>query len=190
MNFRDLVLQNRSTRRFDESHPIDAGTLRDFVDLARLTPSAANLQPLRYVLSHTPERNALIFQHLRWAGYLQDWSGPAPGQRPGAYILLFADSRISPNVDCDHGIAAQTILLAAAERGLAGCMLGSIDREALVQHLGLEPHYRLLLAVALGKSAETIVLEDTSNGNIRYYRDSDGVHHVPKRPLDKVILDI
>jgi nitroreductase len=190
-HIRELVLRNRSTRRFSQDNPPTLATLRELVDIARQSPSAANLQPLRYVLSADPARNAGIFRHLRWAGYLEHWPGPGPEEQPTAYILLFADTRISPKVDCDHGIAAQTICLAAAEIGLAACMVGSVDREALVDLLGLGTDFRLLLVIALGRPGEAIVLENASTvGHIRYWRDENGVHHVPKRPLDEVILEI
>ena len=187
--FRDLVLANRSYRRFHESESISEETLRSLVDLARCTPSAANLQSLKYVLSCTPERNAVVFATLSWAGYLTDWPGPAEGERPSAYIIILGDTRISKSFFCDHGIAAQTILLGATEKGLGGCMFGSIDRDRLRKELAIEEHFEVLLVIALGKPVEKVVLEDVgSDGSIKYYRDEAGVHHVPKRKLEDVIV--
>ena len=188
--FRDLVLANRSYRRFRESQSIDMDTLRSLIDLARCTPSAANLQPLRYVLTNTPQRNAIVFSTLAWAGYLSDWPGPITGERPSAYVVVLADTRIAKNVGCDHGIAAQTILLGAAEHGLGGCMFGSIDRDKLRAELAIDDCYEILLVIALGKPVEQVVLEDLKpDGSIRYYRDASAVHHVPKRSLDDIILE-
>jgi len=164
-------------------------TLRELVDLARLSASGANRQPLKYILSCDPQKNALIFPHLRWAGYLKDWGGPAEGERPTAYIVILRDDEISLSVDCDHGIAAQSILLGATERGLGGCILGSVQRDEMRQALGIPDRYYILLVIALGKPAETVVIEPVgADGDIKYWRDEAGVHHVPKRSLDEIII--
>jgi len=188
---RDLIVKNRTCRRFQQDVPVDREVLRELVDLARLSASAANMQPLKYVLSCEPERNAVIFRHVGWAGYLRDWPGPAEGERPSAYIIILGDTQISEFSDCDHGIAAQSILLGAVEKGLAGCMIGTVRRKELSAALEIPSRYRILLVLALGKPAETVVLETVgADGSIEYWRDADGVHHVPKRPLDELILDI
>ena len=185
----DLVRANRSYRRFHQGRRIDEKVLRELVELARLSPSAANLQPLKYVLSATPEKNALIFPTLAWAGYLKDWVGPAEGERPSAYIIVLGDTEISKNVGCDHGIASQSILLGAAERGLGGCMIGSVEHDRLRKVLNIPERYEILLVLALGAPKETVVIETSGpEGHIRYYRDASDVHHVPKRPLEEIII--
>ncbi|MGI6296404.1 MAG: nitroreductase family protein [Armatimonadota bacterium] len=185
----DLVLANRSYRRFIQKESIDEKTLRALVDLARQTPSSANLQPLKYLLTCTPERNAEVFSTLSWAGYLTDWDGPADGERPSAYIVVLNDTSISPTINCDHGIAVQTMLLAAAELGLGGCIFGSIDRRKLREQFDIDEHLDILLVVALGKPLEKVVLEEVAeDGSIKYYRDAQAVHHVPKRALEDIIL--
>jgi nitroreductase len=185
----DLIRRNRSTRRFDQSQAVAEETLRELVELARLSASGSNKQPLKFLLSCDSTRNALIFSHLAWAGYLKDWPGPAEGERPSAYIVILGDRKISKGFGCDHGIAAQSILLGATAKGLAGCMIGSVKRDSLCRALELESRYEILLVVALGKSAEEIVIDRVgSEGGIEYWRDSEGVHHVPKRPLDEIIL--
>ncbi|MBU0638773.1 MAG: nitroreductase family protein [Planctomycetes bacterium] len=186
---RELILKNRSYRRFDEHTPVERATLRELVDLARCSASAANWQPLKYMLSNTPQRNGLIFPHLAWAGYLKDWPGPVPGQRPTAYVIILGDTRIARSFGCDHGIAAQSILLGATERGLGGCMIGSIKRDELRAALEIPECYEILLVLALGHPAEQVVLESVGpTGGIEYWRDADGVHHVPKRALDNMIV--
>ena len=186
----DLVLKNRSYRRFGQGREVPAETLRELVDLARLTPSGANLQPLRYLIANSAERNDKIFPCLAWAGYLKEWGGPKEGERPSAYILILCDTTISADGGCDHGIAAQTILLGAAEKGLGGCMIGSVDRGSLAQILQIPAQYKILLVLALGWPTEKVVLEDVAAGqSIRYYRDGNQVHHVPKRRLDDIIVD-
>lgn len=188
---RDLIIKNRTYRRFRQDIAVERETLRELVDLGRLSASAANMQPLKYALSCEPQRNALIFGHLGWAGYLRDWPGPAEGERPSAYIIILVDTQISEFADCDHGIAAQSILLGAAEKGLAGCMIGTVKRKELVEALKIPSRYKILLVLAIGKPAETVTLETVGpEGGIEYWRDADGVHHVPKRPLDELILDI
>jgi len=190
MDFDDLVFRNRSSRRFFEDEPVSRETLRALVDLARLSPTAGNLQPLRYLLSCTPERNARIFPHLRWAGHLREWPGPSPGERPAAHIVVLGDTEVSPHFGVDHGIAAQTILLGATARGLGGCIIASLDREALRRELEIPARYEILLVLALGRPREQVVLEPLPpDGNIAYWRDARGRHHVPKRSLDDIILD-
>jgi nitroreductase len=190
MMIRDLVTKNRTYRRFKQDVAVDREVLRELVDLARLSASAANLQPLKYVLSCEPQRNDLIFPHLGWAGYLKDWHGPAEGERPSAYIIILGDTQISRSFDCDHGIAAQSILLGATEKGLAGCMIGTVQRQKLREALSIPSHYEILLVLALGRPRETVALETVGpDGNIEYWRDGDDVHHVPKRALDDIILD-
>ncbi|MFC1999206.1 nitroreductase family protein [Chloroflexota bacterium] len=186
---RGLIEKNRSRRRFYETAPISVETLRELVDLARLSASAANLQPLKYVLSCDPDKNALIFPHLAWAGYLTDWPGPAEGERPSAYIIILGDKEISSSAGCDHGIAAQNILLGVVEKELGGCIIASIQRDGLRRALTIPSRYDILLVLALGKPKEKTELETVGpSGDIKYWRNSEGVHHVPKRSLDDIII--
>jgi len=186
---RDLILKNRSYRRFYQEVDIKLETLRELVDLARLSASARNAQPLKYILSCEPQRNSLIFPHLAWAGYLTGWSGPCEGERPSAYIIILGDTEIRRSFGCDHGVAAQSIMLGATENGLGGCIIASIEREGLRKALEIPPRYEILLVLALGQPKETVVIETVGDsGDTRYWRDSEGVHHVPKRPLDDIII--
>lgn len=186
---KDLIVKNRSYRRFYQDDPVSLETLRGLVDLSRLSASAANKQPLKYILSSDPQKNAEIFQTLAWAGYLKEWQGPEEGERPAAYIIMLGDKTIAQSFGCDHGIAAQSILLGAVEKGLGGCIIGSIRRSDLSQILDISDHYEILLVIALGKPKETVVIEPIApEGDYKYWRDEQGVHHVPKRGLDEVIL--
>jgi nitroreductase len=185
----DLVLKNRSYRRFYQKHSIDSKTLEDLVNLARLSASGGNVQPLKYILSYDPQKNALIFPHLTWAAFLKDWPGPNDGERPSAYIIILGDREISQSFGCDHGIAAQTLLLSAAERGLGGCIIGTIQRENLRTALEIPPRFDILLVLALGKPKERVMIERVdASGNTKYWRDNEGVHHVPKRSLESIII--
>jgi len=186
---RDLVVKNRTYRRFDQGFAVGMDTLRELVELARLSGSAGNKQPLKYILSCDPHKNSLIFEHLAWAGYLTDWPGPAEGERPSAYILMLGDKQISPSFDFDNGIAAQSILLGAAEKGLGGCMIGSIQRPKLREEFNIPERYEILLVIALGRPVETVILDAVgADGDIKYWRDGDGRHHVPKRSPEDIIL--
>ena len=185
----DLVRRNRSCRRFKENRPVSLDILESLVDLGRLSASAANRQPLKYILSCDPSVNAEIFPCLAWAAYLKDWPGPAEGERPSAYIVILGDTDISTEFWCDHGIAGQSILLGACEQGLAGCFIGAINREKLRSVLAIPKRYQIMLVIALGEPAEKIVIDATApDGGIRYWRDENDVHHVPKRPLKEIIL--
>ncbi|MCX6086096.1 MAG: nitroreductase family protein [Caldiserica bacterium] len=157
---KDLVLKNRSYRRFYEDVPVDCQTLRDLVGLARLSASAANKQPLRYMLSCTRERNALIFPNLAWAAYLKDWDGPPEGERPSAYIIMLADKEVSANFNWDAGICSQ-----------------------------IPDQYEIVFVLAIGKPKEKVVIDPLGpDGDIKYWRDTDGTHHVPKRSLEDLII--
>jgi len=191
MSIRDLVLKNRSYRRFYQDHTIERETLVGLVDLARHSASGNNLQPLKFFLTADPETNAIIFPNTRWAGSLKDWDGPAEGERPSAYIVILGDKNITGSFGVNHGIAAQSILLGATEKGLGGCMIGSVQRVVLHRELGLAENLHILLVIALGKPRETVVIDPVGpDGSITYWRDEQDIHHVPKRSLDELIVNI
>lgn len=184
----DLIRKTRSFRRFKEDEPVDRATLHYLVELARLGGSARNMQPLKYVLASKPGINARIFPHLGWAGYLNDWPGPVEGERPSAYIICLLDTRLSKEADCDLGIATQNIMLGATEKGLGGCRIASISPQ-LRNVLELAEHLQILLVIALGKPVEIVALEDQESTDvIMYWRDAQGIHHVPKRVLQEIIV--
>ena len=186
---KDIIKRSRSYRRFKKVK-IKKQFLKELVKLARFSPSSANLQPLKFMLSCDPGKNDLIFPALNWAGYLKKWKGPAESERPAGYIIILGDTRISKKFACDHGIAAQSILLGAAEKGFGGCMAGAIDRKLLRKNLNISARYEILLVVALGKPAEKVILEDVKkSGSIKYYRDKKDSHHVPKRKLEELIIE-
>ena len=187
---RDLILQNRSCRRFYQEVSIEFETLRELIDLARCSASGANRQPLKYVFSCDPEKNSIIFPLLGFAGHLKDWPGPPEGERPSAYIVVLGDTEISKAFfDVDAGIATQSILLGAREKGLAGCMHRSVKRDELRKTFGIAACYEILYIISIGKPKEKAVLETIGpDGDYKYWRDSESVHHVPKRKLDDIII--
>lgn len=186
---KELVTKNRSYRRYFQDYAIGIETLKELVDLARLSGSAGNIQSLRYILSCDPEKNDLISKNLAWAAYFEDWPGPPEGERPSAYIVILDDKETTMSLGCDFGIAAQSMMLGAAEKGLGGCMIASIKREKLREALTIPERYDILLVLALGKPREKVVIETIGpSDSVKYWRDSEEVHHVPKRALDDIII--
>ena len=189
---KDLVRKNRSYRGYDESRKITEGELRELVDTARIAGSAANLQPLKYRLVYTDAEVAKLNGITRWGKMLKDMELPHKGMYPTAYIVICVDTEITKapeNANTDIGIAAQTMLLAATEQGLGGCMIGNYEKAQATEALALPERYVPQLIVAFGKPAETVVLVDAvEDGSVKYYRDANDVHYVPKRKLEDIIL--
>ena len=191
MDLKELVKKNRSYRRFDANYIIEKEILIELVGLARFAASGRNAQPLKYYINNDPSINEKIFSTLAWAGYLKDWKGPVRGEQPTAYIIVLLDGNIADDCYCDEGIAMQNILLGAVEKGLGGCIVGSVNRNKLSRLINLPLQLEILNVVALGKPIEQVVLTDVGeDGDIKYYRDSAGVHYVPKRTMDELVINL
>ena len=190
MNLKELIFKTRSYRRFDESYRIDEKTIESHIDLARLSASGANKQPLKYLYFNSVKDCGKIFPYLAWAGYLTEWPGPDKGERPSGYIIILGDRSISDIFGIDHGIAAQSIMLGATEAGLGGCIIASIKREELINELSIRDNLEVLLVLALGKPVENVIIEEIKNSDVKYWRDSDKNHHVPKRSLNELIVKL
>ncbi len=178
----------RSYRRFDADKKISRETLVSLVESARVTASGANLQKLRYSLFTEDGDSGRIFDSLRFAGYLTDWDGPAPSERPVAYIVISSCSELDLLTAIDLGIAAEAITLTAAEMGIGSCMFRSFGRQTVAELVAREemiPH----LVIAFGYPTETVLLTESKDGNIRYYRDGEDRHIVPKLPIDTLIIN-
>lgn len=187
--FSDLVLKNRSYRSFDMTKRVGEENLRKYVDLARITASTANLQALKYRIVHTEEECEKALSCTKWAGYLKDMQIPPADHNPTGYVVICCDRDITNNVTAffkDTGIAAQTILLAAAEDGFGGCMIGSVDETKIKNELSIPENMTVTLVVALGAPDEKVELTGFE-GDIKYYREN-GVHYVPKRSLEDVLI--
>lgn len=190
---KELVQKNRSYRRFRADQPIDQQTLLDLVDLARWVASARNLQPLRYIISCDEHKNEIIFSCLNWPEPW-GWLKPAGHERPTGYIILLGDTTIHTSIGIDAGIAAQTILLNAVERGWGGCIVGMVQHEPLRSALHIPERYRILLVIGLGKPLQTAVIEEGTAENpvddpTAFWNDEQGIWHVCKRSLKDVLLD-
>jgi len=197
MSVKELIFKNRSYRRFHQDVAMPMELLREMIDAARLSPSARNMQPLKYMLFNDPADCERIFPTLAWAGYMKDWDGPAEGKRPVAYIIQLADLDLADQWWCDDGIAAQSMLLTAVEAGYGGCIIASVQREKLRAILEIPDRFKIIQVLALGKPAESVQIDtlpseaeggEGTNADIRYWRAEDDVHHVPKRSLDELIL--
>lgn len=189
--FKDLVEKNRSYRRFWQEENIDLETLKELIGLARIVPSGANAQALKYMPVNSKKANAALFSTIVWAAALKDWEGPKEGERPSAYIIVLCNLSIGKNKQTDVGIAAQTILLGAVEKGLGGCMLGNIKRTEIAEAFGIDTEkYSIELVIALGKPKEDVrITKLNADGSTTYYRDENMVHYVPKRSIDEIIIE-
>lgn len=188
MSIKALILKNRSYRRFYQEEKIDSSLLESWVDLARLSPSARNMQSLRYKLVNDPKTNDQVFPLLKWAGYIEDWNGPIEGERPAAYIVILNDESLSKNYYCDDGLVSQSILLGAVEKDFGGCIIAAIDRPKLRTLLDINEKYKIIHLIALGKPKEMVQIDEMENGDIKYWRDQQATHHVPKRNLKDLIV--
>ena len=190
MNLKELISKTRSCRRFDEAYHIDGKILESFIDLARLSASGANKQPLKYLIYNTAEDCGRIFPYLAWAGYLTEWPGPDKGERPSGYIIVLGDKSISEIFGIDHGIAAQSIMLGATEAGLGGCIIATIKRDELYNELSIPDKFDILLVLAIGKPVEHVIIDDLKDADVKYWRDKNKNHHVPKRSLKELIIKL
>lgn len=190
--FRDLLKKSRSYRGYDESWRFTREDLAELVDDTRYAPSSVNIQPLKYDLAWEKEKVDLIQSLTKWGGLLPEEHLPHEGKHPTGFVVICQDMEISSSptrFQKDVGIAAQTMLLAAAEKGLGGCMIGNFNAKQVKEALALPEHIEPMLIVAFGKPDETIVLEEAGPGeSVKYYRDSEGRHHVPKRRLEDILL--
>jgi nitroreductase len=187
---RECVQKSRSIRRFREEGKVSRETLLELVDIARFCPSARNRQPLRYIISCEPEKTEKICDCLLWARDLPAWNGPCNGERSPAYITIVTEIDGVQDPRFDAGIAAQTIMLAAAAKDLGGCIIGSIDKKRLAGIIALPKGYDIQLVLAIGYPAEQVVLESIpADGDTRYWQDEQGIHHVPKRALQDIVLE-
>lgn len=187
MNVIQLMKERRTIRKFKDEEIPDSN-LYEFIDCARLAPSGANMQPLKYVVVKSREMLDKVFECTAWAGYLKGKGTPGEGERPKAYIAILADTDIKKSgFELDAGAAAMSIILAAQEMGIASCWLGALNREKLYDILSLERKYSIVSLIALGYPAEKSVAEDYT-GDVKYYKDEAEMLHVPKRPLSEIII--
>ena len=184
---KELLLSNRSYRRFDESYEIPREAFVKMAEAIRLTSSAGNLQRIRVLFVGGKEERGKIFETLGFAAYLKDWNGPKEGERPTAYAVILATEEPVGYISFDAGLATQSLLLTAREMGLGGCIFASFSKERVKEILGLSNYYPVVV-VALGKPAETVKITDVQNGDVKYYRNELDEHIVPKLSVSDISL--
>lgn len=185
---RELLISNRSIRRFDNSRTIGRDELGNLVELVRYCASGRNLQPLRYrIVTATDECDA-IFPALAWAGYYQDWAGPAKEERPVAYLVQCLDTDLTENPMCDEGLQLEAITLGAAAKGIHGCIIKSFNVEKVKEALNLPANMKPCYVLALGYPAEKAYIVDIKDNDYKYFRNEADEQCVPKRPLSELIF--
>ena len=190
--FKDLVKKSRSYRGYDQDREITRSELEELVDCARFAPSSVNGQPFKYLLINDKSERARLQKLTGWARALPDMTLPHPGKEPTAFIVICQNTDWDSNLDRyqrDVGIVAQTMLLAAADAGLGGIMIGNFSPKRVSEEFGLPDNTVPMLVVALGKPDENIILTEMNEGeSTAYYRDENDTHYVPKRKLDDIIF--
>ena len=182
----DLIVARRTVRQF-KPETVPRSLLERVVDAGRLAPSAANLQPLAFILVDEPSVRAKVFPCLKWAAYIAPEGNPAPGREPAAYVVVLVDTAVREKMfEYDVGAAQENMILAAAAEGVASCWLLSIDRDELRGILKIPESFRIDSLLALGYPAETPVAEEYAD-SCRYWKDEDGTLHVPKRKREAVL---
>jgi len=186
MSFYDLIVSRRSIRQFRQKR-VSRDILERLVDTARLAPSAANRQPLEFVVIDEQKTVKQIFPCLKWAAYIAPEGNPKLGHEPAAYIVILANTEVSEKgYEWDVGAAVENMILTALEDGIGSCWLVSVDRDKVREILNIPVKYKIDSVLALGYPAETPVIEDM-NGSVKYWKDNKAKLHVPKRKLEDVI---
>ncbi len=188
-----IIEKTRTFRRFEQDKEIGRPILEELINLARLGGSARNSQPWQYAIVTAPGDCEKIFPYLGWAGYLSDWKGPEPGERPHCYVLCLLNRNWLKGNDkeaqFDLGIASQNLLLGAMEKGIGGCRIGAFSPK-LADILDLGHYQELSLVIALGYPREQVLIESCkTDEDIKYWRDADDRHHVPKRRLEDILVE-
>ena len=185
-SFYDLIAGRRTIRSF-KSEPVSRDLLERLVDVGRLAPSAANLQPLEFIVVDEAGPKAEILSCLKWAAYIAPAGDPQPGKEPTAYIVTLANTQVREKMfEYDIGAAMENMILVALAEGVGSCWMLSIDRDKLRAVLGVPEDYRVDSVLALGYPAEEPEAE-VMGESCRYWKDAAGRLHVPKRALSTVL---
>ncbi len=190
MNFQDLaklVETTRCTRRFKPDIEISKKDLEEIINLARITSSAKNMQPLKYIIVTEKKLVSRLSSTSKWAAHLTSWN-QSKSEQPSAFIILVNDTTIDGISMVDAGISLQTIMLAARSKGYASCTLASIDKDICKNEFNLDDSLQPMLGIAIGIEDEIINLVDIKDADTNYYRNKKDEHCVPKRTLDEIIL--
>ncbi|MGC8976395.1 MAG: nitroreductase family protein [Candidatus Ratteibacteria bacterium] len=186
MDIYEIIKKRRTIRRFKQRE-IPLELLIKFVDMARIAPSGANMQPIEYIIVNDKNIVDKIFPLTGWAGYLGKEGPPPEGKRPVAYIVVLINNEIkSPTPKHDVGAAVENILLSATYEGIGTCWIGSLNREKLRNILNVPENYEIDTIIAFGYPDEESIVEEFA-GSIKYWKDEKGIMHVPKRSLKDIL---
>lgn len=184
MTVYELILNRRTIRKF-ENKPINRESILKMINAARLAPSGANLQPLKYIAITSPEVCDKVFPLTKYGGYFKDGT-PKEGEKPTAYIVVLEDNNIRKEPREDAGAAIENIILTALEEGIASCWVGNVDRKNLKEVLGIEESLSVNSVIALGYPAQESA-EAEFTGDVKYFMDENGKVHVPKRQMEEIL---
>lgn len=181
-----MILSRRTIRQFKQD-PIPIEYLEKCIEAARFAPSASNLQPLEFFLIIDAEKVKEVFPMLKWAAYISPKGNPQEGRKPTAYLALLVNKSIrETGAEYDVGAAVENFILSAWSFGIGSCWMVSVDRIRFRDVFNVPQEYIIDSIVALGYPDESPVVE-TADKNIRYWKDNNGILHVPKRPLKDIL---
>lgn len=187
-NLKNLLITDRSIRRYDTGRKVTEQTLIEVLSLLRYCHSGRNLQPLAYCVVQEKDECDKLFPTLKWAGYFKDWEGPAIDERPTAYLIQCLDTRLTTNPMCDEGLQLQTLTLGFASLGLGTCIIKAFNKAYVAELLHIPEHYDVRYVLAIGYPSEKVEIVDMQDDNVVYYRDANDTHCVPKRQLKEMII--
>jgi len=189
MNIQELISGRRTIRKFLQKK-IPENLLLSYVESARLSPSGANLQPLKYVIIQSKEKVSAVSKHVRWAGYLNGTYTPSKTEQPTAYIAVMKDNLISTSMaEFDAGAAIMTINLRAEADGIGCCIMGAIERESICQLMNTPDNLSLMYILALGYKGESPTYVDMDGDDVKYFLTERRIT-VPKRKISDILTKI
>jgi len=167
--------------------PVSRDILKKLVNSARLAPSGANLQPLEFVVVDDEELRKKLFPCLKWAAYIAPEGNPKPGCEPTAYVIILVNADVRKSgFERDVGAAVENMILTAWEERIGSCWIASADTNRIQKILKIPENYKVDSVLVLGYPDEDPIIEEMKD-SVKYWKDSKGRLHVPKRRLDDVL---
>lgn len=184
----ELVQISRSTRKFEKNIQVTRNELEELINLARMSSSAMNAQPLKYILVTNKEDVKKLNRTTQWAAHLSNWT-QSEDEGASAYIIILKDNNIGGFPMFDAGISFEAISLGAKIKGFSTCPLASINKNMCKELFSIPSNLEIMIGIAIGVGIENIKLVKVKNGKIDYYREDDQTHCVPKRKLEDIIIN-
>ena len=144
MSLYDLIKNRRTVRKFKNKEVLESDLIK-MIEGARLSPSAANLQSLRYMMVTSEDVRRELYPHIKYAGYTPEWN-PTFEETPTAFLVVLNDNQIRPTEksECDSGLAMMSISLLAEDLGYGSCIFGAIDRYQIKSVLGIDDKFDIM----------------------------------------------